>query len=67
MTAAGGGGSAVEYPLNGEVDIVTLALTCDFDTIGEGGDGAVCPAGAAVAVEEWCEGGRLRIINSVQC
>jgi hypothetical protein len=45
--------------LNGEVDIVTLALTCDFDAIGEGGDGAVCPAGAAVAVEEgWAFGVR---------
>lgn len=48
VTAPRFGGAAVQDPLDGEVDVVALALTCDFDAIGEGGDGAVGPAGSAV-------------------
>ena len=48
MTGSGFIGTAIQYPLNGEVNIVTLTLAGDFDPIGEGGDGAVGPAGAAV-------------------
>jgi hypothetical protein len=35
-TVAGSGlvGSAVEYPLDGEVNVVTLALAGDFDAVG---------------------------------
>jgi hypothetical protein len=48
MTGSGGIGTAIQYPLDGEVDVMTLALAGDFDPISEGGDGAVGPAGAAV-------------------
>lgn len=41
-------GAAVQHPLDGEVDIVSLVLAGDFDTIRERADGTVSPAGPAV-------------------
>ena len=48
MTGTGRFGSAVQDPLNAEVNIVALSLTSDLDTISQGRDCAVSPAGSTV-------------------
>ena len=48
MATSCGFGSAIQHPLNGEVDIVSLSITGNFDAVGESGDGAMCPTGSAI-------------------
>mmetsp|Transcript_27737 Transcript_27737/g.40992 ORF Transcript_27737/g.40992 Transcript_27737/m.40992 type:complete len:265 (-) Transcript_27737:329-1123(-) len=48
MAGTGNVTSAVEDELNGQVDVVSLALSGDFHTVGQRREGSVCPARSAV-------------------
>jgi len=45
---AGANSTAIEQVLHCQVDVHTLSFASDFDSVAEGGDGTVRPAGTAV-------------------
>jgi len=40
--------SAVQNILNGQIDFLATAISCDFDSVGQGREGCMGPAGSAV-------------------